>query len=346
MQYRYLGQTGIQVSMLCFGTMSFGGDADEAASTAMYKRCRESGINFFDCADVYSDGRSEEILGRLVGSERDELILTSKVYFQTSSDINSIGASRKHILHSIEGSLKRLNTDYIDVYFIHHFDEVTPLDETLRALDDLVHQGKVLYIGASNFAAWQVMKALNVSAQRGLAAFSVLEPMYNLVKRQAEVEILPMAESEGLGVIPYSPLGGGLLTGKYTGGNSGETAGEGRLKASKAYQVRYGEDWMGETAARFSQFARERGYDPAGLAVAWAASHPAVTAPIIGARSVQQLEGSLKAVDIPMTPELRDEISALSIEPPPATDRNDERTADTFTIRTKRGLHGTETDRH
>jgi aryl-alcohol dehydrogenase-like predicted oxidoreductase len=343
MQYRYLGETGIQVSMLCFGTMSFGGDADEAASTTLYHRCREAGINFFDCADVYSDGRSEEILGRLVGTERDELILTSKVYFPTGSDVNAIGASRKHILRSIEGSLKRLNTDYIDVYFIHHFDEVTPLEETMRALDDLVRQGKVLYLGASNFAAWQVMKALNVSAQRGLAPFAVLEPMYNLVKRQAEVEILPMAESEGLGVIPYSPLGGGLLTGKYASQVSNPT---GRLKVSKAYQARYGEDWMGETAARFSRFARERGYDPAGLAVAWVASHPAVTAPIIGARSVQQLEGSLKAAEINMTPELRSEISALSVEPPPATDRNDERTADTFTIRTKRGLHGTETDRH
>lgn len=343
MQYRYLGQTGIQVSMLCFGTMSFGGDADEAASTDLYHRCREAGINFFDCADVYSDGRSEEILGRMVGAERNELILTSKVYFPTSKDINAIGASRKHILRSIEASLKRLNTDYIDVYFIHHFDEVTPLEETLRALDDLVRQGKVLYLGASNFAAWQIMKALKISDQRGLASFAVLEPMYNLVKRQAEVEIFPMAESEGLGVIPYSPLGGGLLTGKYA---SQKSPASGRLTASKAYQVRYGEDWMGETAARFSQFAQERGYDPAGLAVAWAASHPAVTAPIIGARTVRQLEGSLKAVDIDMTPDLRAEISALSIEPPPATDRNDERSGETFTIRTKKGLHGTETDRH
>lgn len=343
MQYRYLGQTGIQVSMLCFGTMSFGGDADETTSAAMYHRCREVGINFFDCADVYSDGRSEEILGRLVASERDKLVLTSKVYFQSSDDINAIGATRKHILRSIEGSLRRLNTDYLDVYFIHHFDEVTPLEETMRALDDLVRQGKVLYLGASNFAAWQVMKALHISDRRGLAPFAVLEPMYNLVKRQAEVEIFPMAIAEGLGVIPYSPLGGGLLTGKYA---SHENAQGGRLKTSKAYKARYGEDWMGETAARFSQFARERGLEPASLAVAWAASHPAVTAPIIGARNVRQLEGSLKAVDIDMTPELREEVSALSIEPPPATDRNDERTGDTFIIRTKQGLHGTETDRH
>jgi aryl-alcohol dehydrogenase-like predicted oxidoreductase len=254
-----------------------------------------------------------------------------------------MGATRKHIFWSVENSLRRLNTSYLDVYFIHHFDEVTPLEETLRALDDLVHQGKVLYLGASNFAAWQVMKALGISARSGLASFAVLQPMYNLVKRQAEVELLPMAETEELGVIPYSPLGGGLLTGKYAAQARPEV---GRMLVNKAYQVRYGQEWMQETAARFSAFARERGYDPAGLGVAWVAGHPAVTAPIIGARSLQQLEGSLKAVDIAMTPELRAEISALSIDPPPATDRTDELSPETYTVRTKKGLHGTQTDRH
>lgn len=343
MEYRFLGQTGIKVSMLCFGTMSFGSDADEETSAEMYKCCRDAGINFFDCANTYAGGRSEEILGRLARGERDKLVLTSKVYFPTGEDVNAIGATRKHIRLSIEASLKRLGTDYLDVYFIHHFDEVTPLEETLRALDDLVHQGKVLYLGASNFAAWQVMKALGISARERLVPFAVIQPMYNLVKRQAEVEILPMAESEGLGVITYSPLGGGLLTGKYAAETQPQV---GRFLANKAYQARYGEDWMRETAARFSRFAAERGYDPAGLAVAWVAAHPAVTAPIIGARNTRQLQGSLKAVEIDMTPELRAEISALSIEPPPATDRTDERTADSYTIRTKKGTYGTQTDRH
>ncbi|RPJ43765.1 MAG: aldo/keto reductase [Chloroflexi bacterium] len=329
--------------MLCLGTMLFGGESDEAASAAIYSRCRDLGINFFDCADVYMGGRSEEILGRLVASHRDELVLTSKVYFPAGKDINASGATRKHILRAIEGSLKRLGTDYIDVYFIHHFDEVTPLEETLRVLDDLVHQGKVLYPGASNFAAWQVMKGLGISAKLGLAPFAVLQPMYNLVKRQAEVEILPMAESEGLGVISYSPLGGGLLTGKYAGEQKPDV---GRFLVNKAYQKRYGDDWMRETAARFGSFARERGFDPAGLAVAWVAGHPAVTAPIIGARSLQQLEGSLKALEIDMTPELRAEISALSIDPPLATDRTDERGPDTYTLRTRKGNYGTQSDRH
>jgi aryl-alcohol dehydrogenase-like predicted oxidoreductase len=343
MEYRFLGQTGVKVSMLCFGTMSFGGEADENTSAALYRCCREAGVNFFDCANTYAGGRSEEILGRLVRGEREELILTSKVYFPTGEDVNAGGATRKHILRQIEGSLKRLGTDYLDVYFIHHFDEVTPLEETLRVLDDLVHQGKVLYLGASNFAAWQVMKALGISERKGLAHFAVLQPMYNLVKRQAEVEILPMAESEGLGVITYSPLGGGLLTGKYASQSAPDV---GRHLVNKAYQARYGEDWMREAAARFSQFARERGYDPAGLSVAWVAGHPAVTAPIIGARNPSQLQGSLKAAEIEMTPELRDEISALSIEPPPATDRSDERTANTYSLRTRKGTHGSLSDRH
>jgi len=343
MEYRFLGKTGVKVSMLCFGTMSFGGDADETASGELYRCCRDAGINFFDCANTYAGGRSEEILGRLTAAERHNLVLTSKFYFPTGNDVNAGGAARKHIFRSIETSLKRLGTDYLDIYFIHHFDEVTALEETLRALDDLIHQGKVLYLGASNFAAWQVMKALGISARQGLAPFAVLQPMYNLVKRQAEVEILPMAEAEDLGVTTYSPLGGGLLTGKYA---DKEAPAVGRFLANKAYQARFGEDWMADTAARFSQFARERGYDPAALGVAWVASHPAVTAPIIGARNPRQLEGSLKAATIQMTPELRAEISALSIEPPPATDRSDERTPNSYMLRTKKGTYGSQTDLH
>ena len=321
MQYRFLGSTGVRVSQLCFGTMSFGGDADEQTSAGLFQRCRDAGINFFDCANGYAGGRSEEILGRLIQGSRQDLIITSKVYFPVGSDINARGASRRHIVAQIEASLKRLNTDYLDVYFIHHFDDSTPLEETLRALDDLVQSGKILYPAASNFAAWQVAKALGISAKHAWAPFAVLQPMYNLVKRQAEVEILPMALSEGLGVIPYSPMGGGLLSGKYAGGARPES---GRLVDNKMYQIRYGFDWVYETAGRFTDFARSRGFDPAALAVAWVGSHPAVTAPIIGARSLQQLEGSLKSLEIEMTPELRAGVSALSPEPPPATDRAEE----------------------
>ncbi|HML40644.1 MAG TPA: aldo/keto reductase [Bellilinea sp.] len=322
MNYKLLGNTGVKVSGLCFGTMSFGGDADEAASAAMYRRCREAGINFFDCANIYADGRSETILGKLIASERDELVITSKFFYPTGPGMNERGASRRNIMLAVEDSLRRLQTDRLDVYFIHHFDETVPLEETLRAFNDLVLAGKILYPAASNFAAWQVMKGLGISDHRGWARFEVLQPMYNLVKRQAEVELFPLAEAENLAVIPYSPLGGGLLTGKY----STKTApGAGRLVDNKMYTARYSEAGTYETAEAFVSFAKENGYEPAALAVAWAAGHPAVTAPILGARSVQQLEGSLAAAKINLTPELRAEISALSYTPPPATDRYEER---------------------
>ena len=330
MEYKVLGNTGVKVSPLCFGTMSFGGDADEVTSAAMFNRCRETGINFFDCANVYQKGRAEEILGKLIHTCRDEVILTSKVYFPMGTDPNARGSTRKHIQHAVEASLKRLNTDYIDVYFLHHFDADTPLEETLRALDDLVRQGKILYPAASNFAAWQVMKALGISECEGWAKFACLQPMYNLVKRQAEVELLPLAQAENLAVIPYSPLGGGLLTGKY---GKDRRPDAGRLMSNKMYQTRYGADWVYESAENFSDFAQERGYNPVSLAVSWVGGHSAVTAPIIGARNVAQLEGSLGALNITMTPELRQEISALSPTPPPATDRNEEQSAFSFSAR-------------
>jgi aryl-alcohol dehydrogenase-like predicted oxidoreductase len=225
-------------------------------------------------------------------------------------------------MNAVEDSLRRLNTDRIDLYFLHRFDATTPLEESLRALDDLVKQGKVLYLGASNFAAWQIAKGLGLSALHGLAFFQCIQPMYNLVKRQAEVEILPMAQAENLGVTPYSPLGGGLLSGKYASGKAPDT---GRLIENEMYQIRYGEGWVQEAARRFSEFANERGYDPVSLAIAWVGGHPAVTAPIIGARNVEQLEGSLASLDIEMTAELWNEIAALTPEPPPATDRSEER---------------------
>jgi aryl-alcohol dehydrogenase-like predicted oxidoreductase len=330
MTYKFLGKTGVKVSAVAYGTMSFGGDADEAGSKALFEACRAAGVNVFDCADVYAGGRSEEILGGLIKGCRDEVLITSKAYFATSPDVNAMGASRRHVRLSVETSLKRLGTDRIDIYYVHRFDDRTALEETLRALDDLVRQGKVVYLGASNFAAWQVAKALGISAREGLAPFACIQPMYNLVKRQAESEILPMALSEGLGVFPYSPLGGGLLSGKYGSRRRPET---GRLVANKIYATRYGDILNYEAAERFVAFARERDYDPASLAVAWVAAHPAVTAPLVGARNTEQLAPLLAAADIVLTPELRTAISALSPEPAPATDRSEERTAVNFGVR-------------
>lgn len=321
MQYTLLGNTGIKVSTLCYGTMSFGGDADKSMSKKMFNRCREAGINFFDSANVYSQGRSEEILGKLIADCRDDVVITSKVFGQMGDSLNARGSSRRNIRLAVEASLKRLNTDYIDVYFLHNFDYDTPLEQTLRALDDLVSEGKILYPAASNFAAWQVQKALGMSELNRWAKFEVLQPMYNLTKRQAEVEILPMAEANNLAVIPYSPLGGGLLTGKY---GSAKRPDSGRLMENKMYQKRYGDEMYYDVAERFTDFANEHGYNPVSLAVAWVGAHPAVTAPIIGARNLDQLEDSLNAVNIDMTPELREEISALSPAPPPANDRTEE----------------------
>ncbi|RPH48594.1 MAG: aldo/keto reductase [Desulfobacteraceae bacterium] len=318
MEYRTLGRTGVQVSRLCFGTMSFGGDADEAVSAAMFHRCLEVGINFYDTADVYNQGRAEEILGRLIKNCRNEIVLTSKVNGIMGKDINACGLSRRHIMLEVEESLRRLGTDRLDLYFAHAFDSKTAMEETLRAFDDLVRQGKILYPAVSNWAAWQIARALGISAREQLARFECIQPMYNLVKRQAEVEILPLAAAEQLGVISFGPLGGGLLTGKYGTQRKPE---QGRLVQNAQYTKRYSLPEYYEVTDRFIAYTGEKGIKPATLAVAWVMAHPAITAPIIGARNLLQLEDSLAAMDVRMTQEWRAEISALSIEPPPATDR-------------------------
>lgn len=320
MQYTVLGSTGVQVSKLCFGTMSFGGDADESTSGAMFARVREAGINFFDCANVYNEGRAEEILGRVMSKHRDELVITSKVFGGTSDDRNDRGLSRRHITRAVEASLKRLNTDRLDLLFAHQWDDNTPMEETLSAFDDLVQAGKVLYPAVSNWSAWQIARASGKCELNRWSRFRCVQPMYSLAKRQAEVEILPLAQTENLGVIPYSPLGGGLLSGKYSTQNRPES---GRLQDNKAYTKRYGDPKYFEIAEKFTDYAREHGEHPATLAVAWVMSHPAITAPIIGARNLEQLEPSLRAAEIEMTLEQRSEISALSPSPPPATDRSE-----------------------
>ncbi len=321
MEYTTLGQTGVRVSKLCFGTMSFGGDADEATSAAMFARCREAGINFFDCANVYSQGRAEEILGRLIKDCRDELVITSKVGVSTGQDPNKQGLSRRNIMLAVEDSLRRLGTDRLDVYFCHIFDAETPIEQTLWAMDDLVRQGKILYPGLSNFSAWQSAKALGISQMQGLAPIQVLQPMYNLGKRTAEIEILPLARDENLAVIPYSPLGGGILTGKYSTTVRDE---KGRLSTNRMYTARYAADWLYKLAEDFTAYARKISVKPATLAVAWVKANPAVTAPIIGARNVEQLKDSLAAADYQMTPEQWQQISALTPPPPVATDRSEE----------------------
>jgi aryl-alcohol dehydrogenase-like predicted oxidoreductase len=323
MKYKYLGKTGIKVSELCFGTMSFGGIADKDNSREMYNQVREAGINFFDCANVYQKGIAEEFLGEFSHGERNDLIISSKTAFPMSDKINDQGASRKNLTASLHASLKRLRTDYIDIYFIHRFDKSTPIEEVLRVLQDFISQGKILYLGVSNFAAWQVSKAMAIAEFKNLTPFHCIQPMYNITKRQAEVELFPMAEEEGLGVISYSPLGGGLLTGKY---GTNKVPDKGRLLDDARYSIRYGGDFYSRAADSFLNLAESRELHPVSLAVAWAASHPAVTAPIIGARNSKQLTPSLEAVKIEIDGDLKSEIDKISPPPPPATDRTEEKT--------------------
>ncbi|WP_299676153.1 aldo/keto reductase [uncultured Roseobacter sp.] len=301
---------GTPASRLAFGTMQFGGRADATASRAMFDACIAAGITHFDTAHVYNHGASEELLGAMLGPHRDRLIIATKAAYTG-------GGSKKNIQDSFAISRKRLNMDMVDVLYMHRFDPDTDLHESMEALAELKAKGLIRYVGVSNFAAWQVVKALNIAAKFDIT-IDILQPMYNLVKRQAEVEILPMCADQGVACAPYSPLGGGLLTGKYG------TGGGGRLTEDDRYAARYGLDWMHAAATGLSAVAQEVGTDAATLAVAWAAAHPMGPTPIISARSAEQLVPSLDALDYEMSPDLYARLAALSPTPPPATDRIEE----------------------
>jgi aryl-alcohol dehydrogenase-like predicted oxidoreductase len=321
---RFLGKTGVKVSRVALGTMSFGGDADEATAASIWRAARDVGINLIDTADVYNEGRSEQIVGRLMHHERDQLVVATKAYFPVGKGDNDRGSSRYHLVRAVEASLRRLDTDRIDLYYLHRFDDATDLGETLRAVEDLVRAGKILYPACSNFAAWQVAHALGLQALHGWAPLVAIQPMYNLVKRQVEVELLPMAQALGLAVIPYSPTGGGLLTGKYSAEHLPE---RGRLLDTRMYTLRYADPRYLTIAGNFTALAAELGYAPTTLAVAWVASHPGVTSVLAGGRNVDQLAASFAAAELVLDADTRARISALSPEPPPATDRNDEAAA-------------------
>tara|TARA_B110000879_G_scaffold150690_1_gene195193 strand:- start:23 stop:991 length:969 start_codon:yes stop_codon:yes gene_type:complete len=315
---RKYGPNEIENSSLCFGTMQFGDGADEKDSQEMYEACRNSGINFFDTAYVYTGGKSELILGKLISKDRDNIILITKA--------GSVGGSSgSNIRTQLEDSLRRLNQDYVDVFFLHHWDDNIALEETFETLKELKEEKKFFQLGVSNFSAWQVMKAKALAEKYGFPNVDILQPMYNLVKRQAEVEILPMAKSENIGVISYSPLGGGLLTGKYeTENNTSNKNTSGRLHDNAKYKLRYGQSWMYEAASKLQKLAEDINYDPIALAVAWVSSNDAITAPIISARNLKQLKPSLDSVNINLDEATYNLISQISPTPPPATDRLEE----------------------
>ncbi len=292
MQYRRLGGTGLQVSELCLGTMTFGNEADEATAREITDGFIEAGGNFLDTANVYSRGVSEEITGRvLAGHDREDYVLATKFRFPMGDGPNSSGASRKHVLAACDASLKRLGTDYIDLYQIHCWDASTPLEETLSALTDLVESGKVRYLGASNFTAWQIEKSIRISEREGFARFNCLQPQYSLIVRDIEHEIVPVCREEELGIIPWSPLAGGFLTGKYP---RRDAPPEGTRMAD------WGDTWKRHaTEAKFDavdklkRVAKDKGKEPAQVALNWVKDRPGVTAPIIGARNIEQLRGNL-----------------------------------------------------
>ena len=316
MDHVRLGHTGLLVSKLCLGTMTFGLQCDEATSAAIMDRAAEGGITFFDTADVYplggglpTVGRTEEIVGDWLRGKREKFVLATKCVGPTGPAPWERGSSRKHILAAVEASLRRLGTDYIDLYQLHAPDPTTPIDETLGALDDLVHSGKVRYVGCSNFLAYQLARALGRSEARHLVRFDSVQPRYNLLFRQIERELLPLCTEEGVGVIPYNPIAGGLLSGKHKP-SSPPTEGTRFTLGNAAgnYQDRYWHDREFATVEELRKIAEREGVPLVTLSVAWVLAHPAVTAPIIGASRPDQLEASLAAAEFTMSGELKDEL--------------------------------------
>ncbi|UCB52818.1 MAG: aldo/keto reductase [Candidatus Zixiibacteriota bacterium] len=321
MNMRFLGNTGIKVSELCFGTMTFGGrgtwktvgELEQKEADTLVGMALDAGINFFDTADIYSEGQSEEMLGKALGSKRKDVIVATKVRGRTGPTPNEIGLSRHHILEGCHASLKRLGTDYIDLYQLHSFDDRTPLDETLRTLDDLVRDGKVRYIGCSNFAGWQLMKALAISELYGLERFVTLQAYYCLVARELENELVPLCLDQGLGILPWSPLAGGFLSGKFRRGQP-------RPEGTR----------LSDPNARFLQFDEEKGFDivdelerigeahngtVAQAALNYLLRKPGVCSVIIGARTPEQLADNLKTVNWVMTQEEVARLDELSKPP-------------------------------
>jgi aryl-alcohol dehydrogenase-like predicted oxidoreductase len=300
MEYRSLGRTGVKVSSLCLGCMMFGGRTDPADAAKIIDRALDAEINFLDTANVYNLGRSEEAVGAALkaNGKRHEIVLATKVHWKMGEGVNDWGNSRRHIMQQCEASLRRLQTDYIDLYQIHRPMPEIPIDETLRALDDLVHSGKVRYLGSSTFAAWQLVEALWVSKDLGLNRFVSEQPPYSLLDRRVERELLPMAQTYGFAVIPWSPLGGGLLTGKYRRGQEPPEDARYRDVENNPLARRRMTDRIYDIVEGLEPIAAEKGVPLSQMALAWVMQRQGVTAPIIGPRTMEQLEDNLAALEV------------------------------------------------
>lgn len=317
MEYRFLGRTGLKVSALCLGAMTLGREVDEAESRRILDRFVDAGGTFIDTADVYSRGGSEEVIGRwLPGRRRDDLVIATKVRGAMGDSPNQVGLSRKHILEAVEASLRRLGTDYIDLYQMHSWDSATPLDETLSTLQRLIESGKVRYIGASNYPAWGLQKAVDLSRQMGWEQFVSLQPLYNLLDRDIEMGLVDVCRNEGLGIITWSPLRGGWLSGKYRRGMDAPPEG---TRIARSIGQNWSEAWDKYNNERTWRIldgvlatATEVGKTPAQVSLRWVLQRPGITAPIIGARTVEQLEENLGAVDWSLSSAQMEQLNRVS----------------------------------
>jgi len=309
MEYRRLGNSGLKVSAVGLGGNNFGWWADEQTSIPVIHHVIDAGINFLDTADVYARGQSEEFIGKAIKGKRTNLIIATKFANQMGDDPNEKGGSRRYIMQAVDASLKRLQTDYIDLYQMHVPDQTTPMGETLRALDDLIRAGKVRYIGCSNFAAWQMCEAIWISRTNNFSTFISTQPMYNLLSRQIERELVPCCQHYGIGIIPYSPLASGFLTGKY---RQGETPPEGaRLSGSDPRFQRMFNDANWNKLGKLESWAKEHGHTVGELAIAWLLAKPMVSTVIAGARKHEQVDANVAAGDWKLTSEEVAEVEAL-----------------------------------
>jgi aryl-alcohol dehydrogenase (NADP+) len=295
MRYHSLGSCGVQVSELCLGAMMFGGATREAESISIIHRAIDDGINFIDTANIYAKGESERIVGKAIRDRRDRVVLATKVKVAVGEGPNDSGSSRYHILREVDNSLRRLGVDHIDLYYLHQYDWHTPLEESLRTLDDLVRQGKVRYIGCSNFYAYQVCEGLWIADRRGLERFACIQPLYNMVNRDPEVELFPMCQAHGVGVVVYSPLARGVLTGKYRAGEKPPEGSRAARGDTRIQQTELREDSF-RVAQELARLAEQKRVPLSQLAVAWVLADPLVTSTIIGPRTMEQYEDYLKAL--------------------------------------------------
>ncbi len=313
MQYRNLGRTGVQVSRLCLGTMMFGGAANEADSLAIIKQAMDDGINFIDTANIYNAGESEVVVGKAIANCRHNVVLATKGRQPMGEGPNSRGASRLHLMRELDNSLRRLKTDFVDVYYVHTPDYETPIEETLRALDDMVHGGKVHYIACSNFRAWRLCEALWTSDKLNLHAFQCVQPLYNIVNRDIEVELLPLCHELGLGVVSYSPLARGILTGKYKPGAQVPEGSRAARKDARMQQAEWREESL-QVAAEIANYCEEKGVSPGRFALAWCLANPILTSIILGPRTMEQYQDNKACLEITVTEE--DEAFVNRLVPP------------------------------